>query len=310
MSQALLNSSQKRKVSKASHDAILEHYHSDENAPTWDQIGEDIVVKLRQRTIERLRETESTIIADLLERDPAYTDVRIRQMAKSARDDARKVGTPGKGNELLECVPKLHYFELKSRGRGQVIRLLFEDADVAYIDIRYPFQEWPQLKQGSVAEMNPVKTLPILELNGQSITQSYPMLRYLAHKLDAYDGQDDYEKYFVDAMCDICIDWRVHYGAARFGGVPKMMDDHKELVQKKFLPALEIHLSTNELSKKGPFILSDRMTYADLVLFINLHDEELIKDRLADFPRVKQLTEGIQTRSKLEAYFKSDRYLG
>lgn len=37
-----------------------------------------------------------------------------------------KVGQPGPNNEKIGGVPVVHYFDLQSKGRGQVVRLFFE----------------------------------------------------------------------------------------------------------------------------------------------------------------------------------------
>lgn len=39
--------------------------------------------------------------------------------------------------------------------------------------------------------------------------QHIPILRYLARELGEYDGRTSPEKYIVDAVADIYIDWRV-----------------------------------------------------------------------------------------------------
>ena len=39
--------------------------------------------------------------------------------------------------------------------------------------------------------------------------QHIPILRYLSRDLGAYDGNTNWEKYLVDAVADIYIDWRV-----------------------------------------------------------------------------------------------------
>jgi hypothetical protein len=35
-------------------------------------------------------------------------------------------GTPSKANKKIGGIPELHYLDFASKGRGQVIRLLFE----------------------------------------------------------------------------------------------------------------------------------------------------------------------------------------
>lgn len=114
--------------------------------------------------------------------------------------------TPSVGNDALGGVPNIIYFDFQSRGRGQVVRLLLEDAQIAYDDTRYTFQEYPEWKKTELAKLNPAQTIPVLELNGRILTQSYAILRHFARQLGKYDGQNEEAKYWADAVCDIVID--------------------------------------------------------------------------------------------------------
>ena len=117
-----------------------------------------------------------------------------------------KCGTPSKVNRAIGGVPIIHYLDFASRGRGQVVRLLFEDAGIAYEDVRYPDEELPEAKKTILGKLNPASTLPILELNGKVLTQSYALLRHFSRILNQYDGKTEDEKYWVDAMCDLAAD--------------------------------------------------------------------------------------------------------
>lgn len=55
---------------------------------------------------------------------------------------------------------------------------------------------------------SPLKSLPAVEMGGTMYTQSYPLLRLWARQLGKYDGKNDLERYYVDAMTDIASDWR------------------------------------------------------------------------------------------------------
>lgn len=46
--------------------------------------------------------------------------------------------------------------------------------------------------------------------------QHIPILRYLSRELGAYDGTTNWEKYLVDAVSDIYVDWRVFYQLTQF----------------------------------------------------------------------------------------------
>lgn len=110
-------------------------------------------------------------------------------------------------NEYFLLILQLHYFDFLSRGRGQVVRLLFEDAGIAYTDVRYTFGEHAELKSTHpVLSQNPTKSMPIIELGGKLLTQSYSILRHFARVLGEYDGKTEEEKYQTDVICDIVAD--------------------------------------------------------------------------------------------------------
>ena len=126
-----------------------------------------------------------------------------------------QVGKPGAANEKIGGVPTIHYFDFFSKGRGQVIRLLFIDAGIAYTDIRYSFDEFPTKIKPSFKDkggLNPTGNVPVVELNGQIMTQSYAIIRHFSRVLgNAYDGDTEDEMFWVDRMCDNTIDWRTKF---------------------------------------------------------------------------------------------------
>lgn len=120
---------------------------------------------------------------------------------------SKTYGTPGAANQKIGGTPVMHYFDFASKGRGQVVRLMWEDAGIAYTDVRYEIQnEYPKFKAGQLKEWNPFDTIPVVELNGKILTQSYAIIRHFARVLGAYDGQTEDEKYTADLLCDAAID--------------------------------------------------------------------------------------------------------
>lgn len=87
---------------------------------------------------------------------------------------------------------KLFYFDTK--GRGEVIRLLFVLAGVTFEDVRIQRSEWPAIKSGAqcsrVHVLNqstfllgmPWGQIPVLQVNGQQLAQTIPILSYLSRK--------------------------------------------------------------------------------------------------------------------------------
>ena len=115
-------------------------------------------------------------------------------------------GTPSAANSTIGGVPTIHYLDFASKGRGQVVRLLCEDAGIAYDDVRYSFEEYPDFKKGKITDLNPLGNVPVVELGGRVLTQSYPILRHWARVLGRYEGEGEEERYWVDVVCDACAD--------------------------------------------------------------------------------------------------------
>ncbi|KAL8838196.1 MAG: hypothetical protein Q9170_002239 [Blastenia crenularia] len=220
---------------------------------------------------------------------------------------------PSAGNDTLGGVPEILYFD-GSRGRGQAVRLFLEDAQIAYDDTRYTFDEYPEWKETGLAKLNPVKTIPVVKLNGKILTQSYAILRYWAKLLKSYDGKTVEEQYWVDVLCDIVSDWRTLFLQAAFSPNPgETYPKHKEGHRKRFLDGVEAHLTSNDFSKRGPFVLGQTITYADIVLYQIAHDEDLTQEGrkgLQQYPRLKHLVNAMEERPNIKAFLASDRYRG
>lgn len=140
------------------------------------------------------------------------------------------------------------------------------------------------------------------------------MLRQFARQLDAYDGNTDEEKYCVDQICDIASDWRTLFVQAAFSKEKETKyPEHCEGYREDILKAMELHLSSNDFSRDGKFLLGEKITYADFVLYQILHDEGLTKDEqkgLQEYPRLRRLMETMEERENVKKFLESDRYLG
>lgn len=122
--------------------------------------------------------------------------------------------------------------------------------------------------------MNPTGSVPVLDLNGKILTQSYAIIRHFSRVLgNAYDGDSEDQMYQVDRLCDIAIDWRT-------GFVNAFLSPNKDEEYPKFckgprvnyLNALERHLEEGEFSQPamGPFVIGKKFTYADMVMYVIL----------------------------------------
>jgi len=93
----------------------------------------------------------------------------------------------------------------------------------------------------------------------------------------------------------------------------KTYPEHQNGDGAKFIQAMNQYVSTNELSKCRPFVIGQKITYADLVIYEICHDEQLIQDGrngVQDYPRLVMLVDAVDARPNVKKFLESDRYLG
>lgn len=110
--------------------------------------------------------------------------------------------------------PIYHYFELGRLGRGEVVNLFLKDAGIEVKEVRYPNDKTWSENGEKLQQQGLTRTgkLPAVEYQGLFLTQHIPILRFFARDLGRYDGGNNVEKFAVDAVSDIYIDWRVRIG--------------------------------------------------------------------------------------------------
>src|SRR5437867_1923615 len=86
---------------------------------------------------------------------------------------------------------KLTYFDFHG-GRGEPARLALAIGGIEFEDDRIPLQEWPRRKAGT-----PFGVLPVLEVDGQIVTQSNGINRYVGKLTDLYPADP-----WQAALCD------------------------------------------------------------------------------------------------------------
>ena len=94
---------------------------------------------------------------------------------------------------------KLTYFN--NRGFAEVLRFIFAQAGVPYEDRRVGGEEWAKLKPTT-----PTGQLPILEIEGKTLTGSAPIARFLAGRF-GLEGTSDLEKAQLGGMIDYLLDF-------------------------------------------------------------------------------------------------------
>jgi glutathione S-transferase len=86
-----------------------------------------------------------------------------------------------------------------------------------------------------------------------------------------------------------------------------------ESTRTRFLGAVQQLLLSSDLAARGPFVVGERFTYADIVLYQILHDEELTRGEqkgLKEYGRLVKLVDAVEAREGVKKFLASDRYLG
>ncbi|KAK6048160.1 glutathione S-transferase protein, partial [Cooperia oncophora] len=154
---------------------------------------------------------------------------------------------------------KLIYFDL--RGAAEVARQVFALAGQDFKDVRLSHEEWPKHK----ASM-PFGQLPVLEVDGKQLPQSYAIVRYLARKF-GFAGKNEWEQAQVDAIADQHKDFlnearpyfKILMGMDK-GDPETAAKEIFEPAQRKYFEMITKILKQN----KSGYLVGDSLTFADL----------------------------------------------
>ena len=199
---------------------------------------------------------------------------------------------------------KLTYFDFDG-GRGEAIRIAFHAAGIEFDDERWSFQEFAQKRQGT-----PFNAVPVLEIDGDSVTQSNALSRY-AGKLAGLYPDDDLQALYCDEVMGAVEDMN-HYIVQTFG----LEGEALEAARKKLVDGwLTVYVrGLGELLARGggAYFADGRLTIADLKVFVQAR--ALRSGNLDHVPRdlLQQLAPGlvehqdrVATDARVVAYYDS-----
>ena len=157
---------------------------------------------------------------------------------------------------------KLYYFDMP--GRGECMRLLLHHAKVVFEDVRIKITDWPQMKDTFEG-----KQLPVLEVNGKRMAQSYAILEYLGIKY-GYMPTAPMEAYETLAIMNVLEDMNGKMFNAFSPFSPydeetkkKLQPDVPRVDMPIFLPYIEAKLEAKECKD---YLVGCRYTIADFYL--------------------------------------------
>ncbi|KAF8375361.1 gst-8, partial [Pristionchus pacificus] len=194
---------------------------------------------------------------------------------------------------------KLTYFPI--RGRAEVARQLFHLAGVPFEDIRIPGTEWPALK-----DKTPFGQLPLLEVDGKPLPQSFAISRYLAKEF-GFAGNSPFESAWVDAIADQHKDYSNEIRPALGVFMGRIEGDKEQLLKDVAIPTRDkyfviLERFAKENGSNGHFVGSS-LTWVDLL--IADHVSILLKylpDFLEKYPTIVQTVKQIESTPKLKEW--------
>ncbi|KAI9358706.1 glutathione S-transferase [Pilaira anomala] len=203
---------------------------------------------------------------------------------------------------------KLYYtIFMKDRptmGRGENIRLLLEDAGVDFEYIRFTPEQWTEEKQKLLTQNVREPTVPYMFIDGKYYGKNMPLLRVLSRKLGKYDGENEDEVHLLDAYTDMINDWGTKWGNAYFHNhTEENMKTYKEVTCPAIFKTWDAIISDSN----GPFLLGERISYADFVLFHMLEDDPTVKITVETHPNLYNFMEAFKNRPNMRKYLTSDR---
>jgi len=205
----------------------------------------------------------------------------------------------------LRFMPKLKltYFDFHG-GRGEVARIALTMGGVAFEDDRLPVADWLALKPST-----PFGALPVLEVDGQIVSQSNTINRYTGKLANLYP-HDPFQAALCDEVMDALEDvvgqvvatFSITDEAAKKAKREELVDGPISFYLKRVEALLDAH--------GGEWFADGRLTVADLKVFLwirNLRSGKLdyiptdLPDRVA--PKLVEHFERVNGHPGVRAYY-------
>ncbi|WP_296056903.1 glutathione S-transferase family protein [uncultured Amphritea sp.] len=154
---------------------------------------------------------------------------------------------------------KVTYFDING-GRAEAIRLALHCLGQDFEDHRFPFSEFAEIRKGT-----PFGQVPVVELDGEQITQSNALCRYFGKQAGLYPD-DDYQALLADEVMDVVEDI-IH----KLSATMTMTGEELKNAREQLLEPLTTYLrwlNARLIKQGGAYFADNRLTIADLKVFV------------------------------------------
>lgn len=196
---------------------------------------------------------------------------------------------------------KLTYFDIQ--GRGELIRWIFAVAKKPYTDERIKFEDWPKRKATT-----PFGQLPVLEVDGTQICQSYVIAEYLAKQF-GLAGKNDLEQAQAAMIAQCAEDaYKPLFPIFRESDESKkkeVLDKYTSEQLPDFLSKFEALLAKN--SGGNGYFVGSKLSWADLAIvsfFSEVDDRFKIDFHFDKYPKLNALKSKVESDAGLADWLK------
>jgi glutathione S-transferase len=193
----------------------------------------------------------------------------------------------------------LTYFDI--RGRAECIRLLLEEAGVAYKDRQITNAEWQKLKPRT-----PFGQRPLLRIGDVELVQTMAILRHLA-RTHGLSGETEVEQTRRDIAIEAIRDADHYLGSIVW--TPGFEENRGSIIENDLpvhLVPLERFLAASPTG--GSFWAGESITLADVIAFDYLENTEaLFPGALSATERLAEFRGRMAARPHIKAYLESGR---
>eukprot|EP00092_Neocalanus_flemingeri_P055911 GFUD01066215.1.p1 GENE.GFUD01066215.1~~GFUD01066215.1.p1 ORF type:complete len:209 (+),score=73.67 GFUD01066215.1:42-668(+) len=195
---------------------------------------------------------------------------------------------------------KLTYFNLK--GRAELARLILAQAEVQYEDCRIERGDWAAMKKTL-----PLGQLPVMEVEGTTISQSMSIARYLARRF-GLAGKNDVEGAEADQTVDAINDLTNSVVPVLNEKDEKKKAEMKKKVQTETMPNWLRMMERLLTSKGGNHFAGNQLTWADIAVYFFMETfkvrwmEHIGEPDLDNCPNLNKLLETVKNLPNIKKW--------